>query len=71
MAFRINQTFLLGLLCIALVLDSGLALPGLACRKGPCKDNSQCAQSCVDSGYKNGGSCIGVVPGIIICCCHK
>ncbi|KAK8466535.1 hypothetical protein PHAVU_008G145000 [Phaseolus vulgaris] len=73
MAFRINQTFLLGFLCIALLFSSGLAqdfdLPGTKCQKGKCVSNTQCAQSCVRQGFKRGGTCEGVVPGIIICCC--
>ncbi|KAK7395331.1 hypothetical protein VNO78_15882 [Psophocarpus tetragonolobus] len=72
MASRVNCIFLLGLLCFALVLSSGLAdLPGTVCLKGKCGNNSQCAQRCVNSGYSKGGSCVGIIPGLILCCCYK
>ncbi|KAK7395332.1 hypothetical protein VNO78_15883 [Psophocarpus tetragonolobus] len=74
MASRVNYTFLLGLLCFALVLGSGVAdfgLPDRVCLKGKCGNSSQCAQRCVQNGHPKGGSCIGFVPGVILCCCFK
>ncbi|KAK7395333.1 hypothetical protein VNO78_15884 [Psophocarpus tetragonolobus] len=74
MASRVNCTFLLGLLCFALVLSSGVTdyeIPGRVCLKGDCGSNSQCQQRCVKSGYPKGGTCIAFIPGILLCCCFK
>ncbi|KAL2336677.1 hypothetical protein Fmac_011123 [Flemingia macrophylla] len=75
MAFRMNQTnFLLGLLSIALVLEAGMGaglFPGLDCQKGRCQGNVPCDLSCQNRGYRQGGTCIGIIPGLIECCCHK
>nr|KYP31965.1 hypothetical protein KK1_047462 [Cajanus cajan] len=74
MPFRINQAFLLGMLCIALVLDSGVGgglFPGLSCQQGKCASNTVCDQNCHNSGFQKGGTCIGIIPGLIQCCCYK
>jgi len=45
--------------------------PGLICLRGACGGNTQCVQRCVSSGHGKGGSCVGFIPGVILCCCYK
>ncbi|KAG5002364.1 hypothetical protein AAZX31_08G347900 [Glycine max] len=76
MAFGVNHSFLFGILFAALVLTPGQANvdvdpPGLICLRGSCVGNTQCALLCVGNGHVKGGSCVGLIPGLILCCCNN
>ncbi|CAL5192070.1 unnamed protein product [Lathyrus oleraceus] len=67
MAMHISKLFLLGLLCIALVLSSGEKLgatgniAGEICIGGPCQD---CGRRCLIWGFQKGGCNLSS-----LCCC--
>ncbi|XP_058739659.1 defensin-like protein 37 [Vicia villosa] len=75
MASYVNQTSFFWILCFALVLLSGFATclgpvgpPGLTC-SGKCTNPAACNKSCIDKGFKNGGTCEGFSPQDLSCCC--
>ncbi|KAG5002369.1 hypothetical protein AAZX31_08G348400 [Glycine max] len=73
MPFPLNQPFLFGILCIALVLTSGSVTclggdqSGIICI-GDCSPT--CSGDCVGRGYKNGGSCF-LFFSSFMCCCNE
>ncbi|KEH22870.1 LCR [Medicago truncatula] len=71
MAFSFYQSFLFLILCIALVLPSGLAIgsvPDFQCI-APCEGlPEQCPVFCNTRGFKRGGGC-QVRPNGKKCCC--
>ncbi|KAL1359620.1 hypothetical protein AAHE18_04G120000 [Arachis hypogaea] len=77
MASPISQPYSLGILCIFFILassgplfaDGRTLFPGRVCDE-PCQGYGNCDSSCVQKGFR-GGSCIGLVPRVILCCCFK
>ncbi|KAK7338815.1 hypothetical protein VNO77_19447 [Canavalia gladiata] len=73
MASNLHQPFLLRVLCIALVLISGLgtgwSVPDLRCGDvtHSC-DQAACVKSCANSGAA-WGSCYRLLPTVFKCCC--
>jgi len=45
-------------------------LPGKSCENFKCSSNDKCIRDCNRKGF-NGGSCTGVSPWMIVCCCNK
>ncbi|KEH22871.1 LCR-like protein [Medicago truncatula] len=71
MAFSIYQSFLCLILCIALVLPSGLAQgsrPKFQCVAQCTNPPSYCSQLCKTKGYGLGGECMFKGP-LNQCCC--
>ncbi|AES70209.1 hypothetical protein MtrunA17_Chr3g0098011 [Medicago truncatula] len=71
MAGHISQYFLLGILCIALVLASGSKIPSLSecVVPTPCVNPNSCNAECSTSGYQR-GVCLYFPPQHSwLCCC--
>ncbi|AES79268.1 transmembrane protein, putative [Medicago truncatula] len=73
MAFSFYQSFLFLILCIALVLPSGLAItkdPNAQCVASCVLLPKQCPIFCKTRGYKRGGQC-QFYGKLNLCCCFQ